>query len=191
MLVTASVIHRSSEHMHITRLVVLFLLLVLPGMSQGFRVGVKGGVPFTDVVQSEGLRASSPNYVVGPAVELRLPFGLGMEADALYRRVRGPDGDTSSAWEFPIVAKYRMGGGPAQPFALGGLSFNRNEVLRVFQDGSDVASGWVAGLGLEFGVPVIHFTTEGRYTRWFSDIRSQGLGLDNRNQFEILLGITF
>ena len=29
--------------------------------------------------------SASKNYVVGPMVELNLPFGLAVEADALYR----------------------------------------------------------------------------------------------------------
>lgn len=172
------------------RLVVLTVLVALPGMSEIFRVGVKGGVPFKDVVKAAGSPASARDYVVGPTAELRLPFGLGAEFDALYRRVSGPGDDSSSSWEFPILAKYRMGPGPVQPFVSGGLSFNRNEVMRVLSDGADVASGWVAAAGLEFAAPIVHFTAEGRYTRWFSD--SPGpLGLENRDQFAVLVGITF
>jgi hypothetical protein len=173
------------------RLLILSLLAALPGRSELFRVGVKGGVPLTDVVKAADSPASARDYVVGPVVELRLPLGFGVEADALYRRVSGPGNDTSSAWEFPILGKYRMGPGPLQPFVAGGFSFNRNEVLRALSRGSDVASGWVAGAGLELGAPVLHFTAEGRYTRWYSDIRSAGGSLDNRNQFEVLVGITF
>jgi hypothetical protein len=128
---------------------------------------------------------------VGPVVELRLPLGFGAEANALYRRVSGPGDDTSSAWEFPILAKYRMGPGPLQPFVAGGFSFNRNEVLRALSRGTDVAQGWVAGAGLELGAPILHFTAEGRYTRWYNDIGPAGGGLDNRNQFEVLVGVTF
>jgi hypothetical protein len=177
--------------MRFLQLLLLTLLVALPGRSELFRVGVKGGVPLTDVVKAAESPASAPDYVVGPVVELRLPFGFGVEGDALYRRVSGPGGDKSSSWEFPILGKYRMGPGPVQPFLAGGFSFNRSEVLRAIRRGSDVASGWVAGVGLELGAPILHFTAEGRYTRWYSDVGSTGAPLDNRNQFQVLVGITF
>jgi len=177
--------------MRFLRLLTITLLIALPGKSELFRVGVKGGVPLTDVVKAAESPASARDYVLGPVVELRLPFGFGAEANALYRRVSGPGGDTSSAWEFPILGKYRIGPGPLQPFLAGGLSFNRNEVLRAISRGSDVASGWVAGAGLELGAPILHFTAEGRYTRLYSNVGSTANRLDNRNQFEVLVGITF
>ena len=71
-------------------------------------MGVKGGVPLTDPfadrsfqrviatipnpfgppeTQTQTTRyfGGSRNFVLGPTLELRLPFGLAVEADALYR----------------------------------------------------------------------------------------------------------
>jgi hypothetical protein len=54
-------------------------------------VSVKAGVLATDLAMSSfhssgAFASSGSRYLIGPAVELRLPFGLGIEADALYRR---------------------------------------------------------------------------------------------------------
>lgn len=62
--------------------------------------GVKGGVALTDAFENTNLLlgdfypygeitlhsySDSKDYVVGPFVEVRLPLGFGVEADALYR----------------------------------------------------------------------------------------------------------
>src|SRR3954468_955496 len=71
-------------------------------------VGVKGGVPLTDAFADRSVRqvigtipnpfgpaqtlsqtirfsTGSRSFVLGPTLELRMPFGLAVEADALYR----------------------------------------------------------------------------------------------------------
>ena len=71
----------------------LFLLLLssAAAFSQPFGFGIKGGVPMTDFLSATsrpaGLSyiANTNRYVVGPMAELRLPFGFGIEVDALYR----------------------------------------------------------------------------------------------------------
>src|ERR1035438_3816789 len=59
-----------------------------------FSFGVKGGFPLTDPLSDDTFNSvdvvthvfsASKNYVIGPMVELNLPFGLAVEADALYR----------------------------------------------------------------------------------------------------------
>src|SRR5580693_7106892 len=59
-----------------------------------FSFGVKGGVPLTDPVGDTNFTgiasdmhvfSGSKNYLIGPMVELNLPFSLSVEADALYR----------------------------------------------------------------------------------------------------------
>src|SRR5271170_6359332 len=53
--------------------------------GQGISLGVVGGVRTADDI---GFPATteSKRYVVGPEVEVGLPFGFGVEVDALYRR---------------------------------------------------------------------------------------------------------
>jgi hypothetical protein len=70
----------------------LLCLVAVSSFGQAFRVGIKGGVPLTNfysTVSSSnfGFNSNTKRYVVGPSVELHLPFGLGVEFDALYRRV--------------------------------------------------------------------------------------------------------
>ena len=62
-----------------------FFTRSLPAQSLSF--GVKAGVPATDAIEgSFGSHAEAPRYIVGPTVELGLPFSFGVEVDALYRR---------------------------------------------------------------------------------------------------------
>jgi hypothetical protein len=130
--------------------------------AQPFSFGVKGGMPMTDfvnTVNSGRFTASSATnrYIVGPTVELRLPFGLGVEADVLYRHFRygnsgiagiGPQAanivtDTSTgAWEFPLLAKYRFKGKLVRPFIDAGISWDKLSGLTqtVRQVGSNVTN---------------------------------------------------
>jgi hypothetical protein len=74
---------------------------------------------------------------VGPTIELRLPFGFGVEVDALYRHfsynstaslvdVLSTLRTTSNDWEFPLLLKKRFGGvGPVRPFVDAGVNFNK------------------------------------------------------------------
>lgn len=62
----------------------------------------------------------------------RLPFGLGVEFDALYKRFDqtgssingGTAAKTGTSWEFPLLGKYRFGRSFAKPYAEGGVSLN-------------------------------------------------------------------
>src|SRR5664279_4887966 len=61
--------------------------------SQPFSFGVKGGMPLTDfvgAVRAQNINASTTTnrYIVGVTGEARLPFGLGVEVDILYRHFR-------------------------------------------------------------------------------------------------------
>ena len=103
--------------------VLVFTLLSFtsgPLQAQLLSVGVKGGVPFTDAVEgSFGNRSEARRYTVGPMVEVRLPFSLGVEFNALYKRtgystVDSAFGITSigqvraNSWEFPLLLKYYL-----------------------------------------------------------------------------------
>jgi hypothetical protein len=182
-------------HKAVVRLLVLTLLAAAPGLCKVWRVGVKAGAPVTDVVASayHGF-GSNPiegdKFVIGPVFELQFPFGLGIEADALRRSIDKP---AKAAWEFPVLAKLRLGGLGVEPFIAAGLSFTRSELLQAFQIGpTKTASGFAAGSGLEISLPKIHLSPEIRFTRW----RAGDLGTDqykivNRNQLEFLVGLTF
>src|SRR5689334_2712338 len=123
------------------------LLLLLFGtfatFAQPFTVGVKGGVPLTDFVNTvtsptpslDSFGATTNRYIVGPTAELYLPGGFGVEFDALYRHlnynIHGEVLDlitngktTGNAWEFPLLAKYRFPIPGIKPFVDGGVSFD-------------------------------------------------------------------
>lgn len=207
--------------------VTLGLSLFTAGLASAqlpFSIGVKGGVALTDAYQSDTF--SYPNtlgtvvihnysptkdYLVGPFVELRLPFGLGVEADALYRELHfasggtgsgipagtslvgftGPYDQNSHAWEIPILAKYRFKFPIARPYVDAGPSFRTSQK---FVSGTLSNHGFAAGAGVDIKALVLHISPEIRYTRWASDSIPVGTAAppySNLNQVELLVGISF
>jgi len=119
-------------------LLVLFLG-ALSLAAQPFSFGVKGGVPLTDTLSvienPENFHTSTNRYIVGATAELHLPFGFGVEVDALYRHMsytssvdiadafvnsRASSGD----WEFPLLAKYRFPSKLARPYVDAGIAWD-------------------------------------------------------------------
>ena len=179
----------------------LLFLTAAAAFSQPVGFGIKGGLPMSDVVDaaSSGHFTASTytnRYIVGPTVELRLPFGLGIEADFLYRHFGyGSTNvatvgttvitDTSSgAWEFPLLAKYHFKGKIVRPYIDAGVSWDKisgltqsvksivNNVTTVsttsdpFELKQGVTRGFVMGAGLDLKILLIHVSPELRYTRW-------------------------
>ena len=67
--------------------------------------------------------------------ELRLPFGLGVEFDALYRHLQYTNvtnagtflinsSTESGAWEFPLLAKYRFPTKVVRPYVEAGIAWD-------------------------------------------------------------------
>ena len=123
-------------------LLLIFSSAAMFAQPVSFSFGVKGGLPLTDFIDTvSGSRTTvtsvTNRYIVGPTAELRLPFGFGVEVDALYRHfsynstaslvdVLSTLRTTSNDWEFPILLKKRFGGvGPVRPFVDGGVNFNK------------------------------------------------------------------
>ena len=122
---------------------VLFALGAGTAFSQPFTAGVKLGIPVTNYLGAvETADVSFPSYtnryLGGPTVELRLPFGLGIEVDALYRHyyfqtngsVTIPSGTimlnargSTNDWEFPVLAKYRLPSKLVRPFLDAGIAW--------------------------------------------------------------------
>lgn len=104
--------------------------------AQLVSVGGLGGVRLTDGFSHDD---ESRNYVVGGSVEVRLPAGFAVEADALYQRLRGTTSlltsdpavstfiarERGNSWEFPAYVKYyfRSHNAPWQPFVGSGFAF--------------------------------------------------------------------
>jgi hypothetical protein len=132
---------------------VLFAI-ALPALPQGFRFGVKGGVPLTHYFEAgsggfplrgfDEYSAATRRYTVGVTAERWIWPRLGIAADVLYKRMGyvafhrsfgGGRGTESSydvkghSWDVPLMARYRPTGG-AGPFLEGGPAFRYIGPLR-------------------------------------------------------------
>ncbi len=212
------------------RLILLTLLAAVTAFPQILSLGVKGGVPFTDAFNTAKTGrleyiSDTKRYTVGPTVELHLPFRLGIEFDALYKRLDFESTSTSvdvftrtattaNSWEFPLLLKWRVFGGPIRPYVEAGPTFDKlsdiSQLARtiVFPNRETSAStghppelqntfrvGATVGAGIELGSRRFRISPEVRYTRWgwenFQDLSGGSLLRSNDNQAEFLLGITF
>src|SRR6516164_6620487 len=118
----------------------LLIAVASTAFAQPFSVGVKAGLPlrgFFHVVNTGtfGYFSTTNRYIVGPMAEFRLPFGLGVEFDALYRHLQFTRIDTgvtllihslteSGAWEFPLLAKYRFPTKVVRPYVEAGVTWD-------------------------------------------------------------------
>jgi opacity protein-like surface antigen len=209
----------------------LFLLVfgAVSAWAQLFSYGVKAGVPlnnFLDAAQSQrfAFNSTTNRYIVGPTAELHLPFGLGVEFDILYRHfdyngsgtlidVITNSRTTGNAWEFPLLAKYRI---PkmkiVHPYVDAGVAWDKLSGLtqaiattvlpsrttttttsNPAELNTTATRGLVMGAGLSVKVLRVSVSPEIRFTRWGARhfIDPGGLLHSNLNQGEFLLGITF
>ena len=200
------------------------LLAVLCFSATGFpripvSIGVKGGLALTDAFENTNLLygdfypygeitihnySDSKDYIVGPFVDLRLPLGFGVEADALYRSLHlatvyefavgtpVPDLQRDNTWEFPILAKYRFKLPIARPYIDAGPSFRTSH--SIYQTTLS-SHGIAAGAGVDIKALLLHISPEIRYTHWASDSiyypAASGPPHSNVNQVEFLVGIAF
>lgn len=198
------------------------LLLLFPAAlpAQWISVGVKGGVPASDAfetVRTANLSylSDTKRYLVGGTFEVRLPLGLGVEFDALYRRLNyettaGPGGfcptcgpstasTSANSWEFPLLLKLRAASPAVRPFVAGGPSFRALSDVRQFitdplgrRETGDPAelsnrasTGLTLGAGLELGGR-FRFVPEVRYTRWgWENFQSPALPQFRNNQNQV------
>ncbi len=122
------------------------------GVEVGIPISSSSGVPSvsnpcrsTGCSQFSNYSSKTTHFTLGPALELRLPRGFALEADALFSRlnydaftftllpglVNGmPVVDDQSffrstkleRWQFPILLKWRFGNRRVRPFVSGGIS---------------------------------------------------------------------
>jgi hypothetical protein len=221
---------------------IVLLFASLPRLfCQGFHVGVKGGIPLTQYFETgaDGARnfsarysAATRRYTVGVVGEWGFTNSLGLEINPMYHRVgyvavvryfdTAGGGFRNSAvdvkggsWDFPLLARYRLGPG-RRPFIGGGAVLRYVGPVRgrgEQTDGSAVTRisstrpvdtrepselrkrlypGVAAGAGLETRVGRVRVIPEFRYTRWTANISAPG-GLLRfaSNQAEFLVGILF
>jgi opacity protein-like surface antigen len=123
------------------------LLLSLAGAASVFAqpvtFGVRVGEPLTDFVstvqnQFSGFYSNTRPYILGPTIEFRLPAGLGIEFDALYRRLNYTGTDVTTGvtttttisstsaddWEFPLLLKYKFKIPLVKPYVDAGFAWD-------------------------------------------------------------------
>jgi outer membrane protein with beta-barrel domain len=175
-----------------------------------FSFGIKGGVPLTDAFSDSTTMgvdvlthtfSNSKNYAIGPTVELSLPFGFAVEADALYRLLNLTTDITVvpqplahystniSSWEFPILGKYHFLHTPIiKPYVEAGPTFRH-----VASQGPYLSnSGFALGGGVDFKLWLVRLSPELRYSRWGGDAATTfSVPPSQLNQAEFLIGISF
>lgn len=160
-------------------------------------------------------------YIIGATGELRLPFGLGVEADILYRHFSFGSSlslianyqtgkTTTGAWEFPLLAKYRFKGKVFRPYIDGGVAWDKlsgvtSTVQTIFNNVTttsttsnpfslkeDTTRGFVLGGGVDIKALLIHISPEIRFTHWGAQHFIESGSLNSKqSQAEFLVGITF
>jgi hypothetical protein len=171
-------------------------------------VGIKGGVPVTDITEAQNyggggsINRNVPHrWTVGPMLEVDLPANFGVEVNALYRKVGLESFNPSlppafemirmeasdSLWDFPVLGKYRFSGELVRPYVGGGWTYRRLGDLVRFHSGSH---GVVVGAGATIKAAVLRISPEFRYTRWPGNDILEPLKT-RANQAEILVGLTF
>jgi hypothetical protein len=202
----------------------LLLASAAAAWPQALSVGLKGGAPLGDAFQIASNAAAgrsyfqdTKRYTFGPMIDVRLPFGLGIEFDALYKRMeygyQGTAGGVSvssltkgRSWEFPLIAKYRAPGPLVHPYAGLGVSFRRFQGLKQFitrdipglvggktdigtpEELSDTfTKGIVLAGGVEVKALVVRISPELRYTRWVNHGFRDAVNVFGSNQNQVEL----
>ncbi len=192
------------------RFLLSLLFPAVPLLAQHIGVGLKGGVPLSDVLHPEGrsiggapFLADTQRFTLGPMLDIRLPLGLGFEFDALYKRfdqtagsvVPGtPVSKTGSSWEFPLLGKYRFPMPIVHPYVEAGVTFNRlGGVLQPWRGfvseqptGSESRRGVALGAGIEVKVIKARVSAELRYSHW-----GEKNLVPSTNLADFLIGISF
>jgi hypothetical protein len=143
--------------------VACLILAAAPSVfAQHVSVGIKGGVPLTDVVESESsvlfFQAETKRYTIGPVVDIGLPLGFGIEVGAMYKRfnqksititttgfIFTPEESfpiqqnanisaVGHSWEFPVAFQYHFFKSLIRPYVEGGVSFNHLSNVYIFDN---------------------------------------------------------
>ena len=127
----------SRDMKSISVLLALGVFLPVAGGQPRVSVGAVGGLSLTDPMPHSS--ESARHAIVGPSVELRLPFGFAVEVDALWQRVTSGENFTvpvgyqiydrtrGNEWQFPILAKYyfHLGSRSWQPYVGAGYAVRK------------------------------------------------------------------
>jgi hypothetical protein len=203
----------------INRLILLGVFAQICFAESPFIIGVRGGVPLGDVINTvqsgSSISSSTDHYVVGPTLGIRLPLGFSVAGDALFSNVnisatsasQGSISASASSWEFPVLLRFTAGRQGIAPFVGAGVSVRH---LSDFGNigpfltnspsttgnviGTSATAGFVMGGGVQFKIGALHINPEIRYTHWGSDHIADAFTnviRTNDNEGQILVGLTF
>lgn len=196
---------------------VMFLSSVVPGYPQLLSLGIKAGIPLTDALTGYSdnrgtVSTNTERWLVGPTVELHLPFRLSVEVDALYRRESYQASSTSASpaiapqWfnavpttttishslndlQFPFLAKYELHSGLIRPYLDGGVAY------RYLFGGGPIdnanSAGITLGGGLTLKLLLLRLSPEIRYTHWGNSNVNAPYLTSSSNQADFLVGFSF
>lgn len=165
---------------------------------QSLSLGAVAGLSLTSgFPNSTTTTSDSHNFILGPAVEVGLPFRLSVEGDALYRPLNfstvalSSSRSTVMTWEFPVLAKYRFRLGPQNllnPFIEAGPSFR----AAFNSNGTSPSNhGVTVGVGLRLDLKVLRFDPALRYTHWAADSFTAIAPQTKQDQLEFVVGFSF
>lgn len=188
------------------KIVLVGLLTAAAACAQGISIGILGGAPLENVettttISGVSYLAKSPNFTVGPALQVNLPLHLRFEFDALVRPANFQASNllaktTATQWRFPILVEYRFGSGKVlQPYLGVGANFEHLYQIKnaAISGPGSIATNSPAGMILGGGVDLkfkglFRLSGELRYTRqWNGAI----LDVEQLNQAEVLVGAHF
>lgn len=179
--------------------VVLVGALTLNG--QVVSAGLKVGLPVAFQSPGVGVDEDVSHWTAGLTAELHLVSTWSFEADVLMRKYSfAPQGERSSggalrehvtAWDFPLLLKYRLSKPPTHPFVNVGFSLTHQTyddvTLQAHSGDPPNGLGPVAGLGIELRYRRTRLAPELRYTHLSRSRVTQS----RPNVMTLLLGITF
>jgi opacity protein-like surface antigen len=158
---------------------------------------LKVGSTLTNAVTSVET-ASLPNrhtLLIGPYLEMRLPLGLSIEADALYYPGLFTNANGGgSLWQFPVLLKFGIPLGPIKPYIEGGPAYSHlSDVKTVLDILHTNHYGITLGAGIEIKIKAFRISPEVRYNGvvWDSVKSPDGLFTAKHDQAVIQLGIGF
>jgi len=176
-----------------SKTIICLHVLAVAASAQSFGVGIKAGAPATEaftVLQNPIVSVTETHfYTFGGYAEVRLPGGLAVELDALYRTYEVQSVPAHS-WEFPVLVKHRLLPGPIKPFFDAGVSFSHLSDIKVSTLQHVSNYGVVVGGGIEAKIAGVRFGPEIRYTGWWFK-NFDGAVQTNRNQLAVLFSLGF
>lgn len=184
------------------------ILQAQSGSPFSVSAGVKLGAPINEIGPKRDPFGSTTQgrWTGGPSVELHLPRNFSVEFNALYRTIRNTRSSPlqfgvdlnpytasflqdTSAWDFPLLLKYRFRWGSTRPFLSAGHYWSHesrkvtnttfcngpagscrppslvSEPAWNYREYSETIRGLVTGAGIEFRTRYVNISPEFRFQR--------------------------